>query len=250
MTRFFDGHGDAIELNMGSHYYQLTMRALFIEVIRTLVYLEGFYYEAAYELSHGFGVKDKAGLATAFEKEWEAAYSGAVGSGTFRSLRYLTRNVVASLSRKFSMSISPPELDYWGNAVINALIDSSRLYDDVNDALTSLSNKALDLYVLTNLDNDIAKKILLKHDILRFFRGVISSDLTRIGKPSIKIFNVAINKAGVNKEEALIVSGLTEDIIGSKLSQIRMAFVNRDNITPTPQPDYVVKDLNELLSII
>ncbi len=66
----------------------------------------------------------------------------------------------------------------------------------------------------------------------------------------MKIFQVALAKAGADLESSLIVSGLPEDAVGSKLSRIRMAFVNRDRAVPVPQPDYVVNDLGELVELM
>jgi len=132
----------------------------------------------------------------------------------------------------------------------NAFVTVARIYDDVEPALNELSNLGVPMYILTNLDNDIAKKILLKNGLLRFFKGVVSSDLTRVGKPNVRIFNAALYRAKVNKEEALIVSGLVEDIIGGKLSQIRTVFVNRRQVNLTVKPDFTINSLMELPKLL
>ena len=223
------------------------MRTLFMEVLKTMVYLKGFEEEASYVLSRGLGIKTN--LTAEFKGRWEAAYGESISKGTYRSLRQLAKDVVASMLRDRSISIGPRELSYWSNSVINSMIDTADIYHDVRSALDALMNMDVQLYVLTNLDNDIAKKILLKHGLLRYFKGVISPDLTGVGKPNIKIFQVALAKAGTDSESSLIVSGLPEDAVGSKLSRVRMVFINRDGAVPVPQPDYVVSDLSELVEL-
>ncbi|GGP19946.1 haloacetate dehalogenase [Thermocladium modestius] len=224
------------------------MKTLFMEVLKTMVYLKGFEEEASYMLSRGLGIK--ADLTAEFRSKWEAMYGESISKGTYRSLRQFAKDVVASMLRNRSISIGPRELSYWSNSVVNSMMDAANIYDDVRSALDALMDRGVQLYILTNLDNDIAKKILLKHGLLRYFKGVISPDLTGVGKPSMKIFQVALAKAGADLESSLIVSGLPEDAVGSKLSRIRMAFVNRDRAVPVPQPDYVVNDLGELVELM
>ncbi len=149
------------------------MKTLFMEVLKTMVYLKGFEEEASYMLSRGLGIK--ADLTAEFRSKWEAMYGESISKGTYRSLRQFAKDVVASMLRNRSISIGPRELSYWSNSVVNSMMDAANIYDDVRSALDALMDRGVQLYILTNLDNDIAKKILLKHGLLRYFKGGVIS---------------------------------------------------------------------------
>jgi len=224
---------------------------LFMEVVDTLASLEGFPQEMVSLIKREVDVKaSEDEVAALIASEWVNRYNQLVSSGNYRSLRGLARDVMMTVVKKYSLGLGGRELEYWGDALANAFVTVARIYDDVEPALNELSNLGVPMYILTNLDNDIAKKILLKNGLLRFFKGVVSSDLTRVGKPNVRIFNAALYRAKVNKEEALIVSGLVEDIIGGKLSQIRTVFVNRRQVNLTVKPDFTINSLMELPKLL
>lgn len=227
------------------------MVVLFMEVMDTLVSLEGFAYEMATLIKREVDVNaSNDEVAALIANEWANKYNQLVSSGNYRSLRGLAKEVMLTIIRRYSLGLGNRELEYWGDALANALVSVAKVYDDVEPALNELSNLGISMYILTNLDNDIAKKILLKNGLLRFFKGVVSSDLTRAGKPSTKIFNAALNRAKVSRDEALVVSGLIEDVIGGKLSQIRTVFINRKQINLTIKPDFMLNSLTELPKLI
>lgn len=227
------------------------MVVLFMEVMDTLASLEGFAQEMASLIKREVDIKaSEDEVAALIADEWSSKYNQLVTSGNYRSLRSLARDVMLTIIRKYSLGLGGRELEYWGDALANAFVTVAKIYDDVEPALNELSNLGVQMYILTNLDNDIAKKILLKNGLLRFFRGVISSDLTRVGKPNARIFNAALYRAKISKDDALIVSGLIEDVIGGKLSQIRTVFVNRRKVNLTVKPDYIIGNLTELPKLL
>jgi len=173
-----------------------------------------------------------------------------ISKGAYRSLRQLAREVVISVVKQYTLSLSPQEVDYFSNAISSIFVEQAQLYDDVPDTVSKLSENNVDMYILTNLDNDIAKKILLRHNMLKYFKGVISSDLSRAGKPSLRIYQAALTRAKASKDECVLVSGLLEDIIGSKLVGLKMIFVNRTDKKTDLVPDYTVKSLREIVPIV
>ncbi|BDR92056.1 HAD family hydrolase [Vulcanisaeta souniana] len=227
------------------------MKTLFFEVLNTLVRLTHFETEGARlirdELNMRIPLEE---LANQFRKEWEDRYNVLMSKGVYRSLRQLARETMISLLRKYSLSLSPAELDYFGNALSSLVVETSELYPDVIDAINALSQMNVPMYILTNLDNDIAKKILLRNNLLRYFKGVVSSDLTKTGKPAVKIFQAALNRAGVSPNDALIVSGLVEDVIGAKFLDLKVVFVRRVDVQLPVKPFYEITTLSQLPEII
>ncbi len=226
-------------------------RVVFFEILNTLVKVENFEEEVAKLLQSELRLSASTQeLADKIRSEWQSRYSALIARGNFRSFRQLARDVIISVVKHYTISLSPQELDYFSNAVSSILVEQSVLYEDASETIQTLNEKGLELYILTNLDNDIAKKILLRYNMLRFFRGVVSSDLSRAGKPSLRIYQAALARAKVAKEQALLVSGLVEDVIGSKLAGMKIVFVNREGRKLDISPDHVVQSLKEVIPIV
>jgi putative hydrolase of the HAD superfamily len=228
------------------------MKTLFFEVLNTLIRLNNFEVEGARLIRDELNIRASLDdLARQFRKEWDDKYSMLISKGVYRSLRQLARETIISLLKKYSLSLSPAELDYFGNAISSLIVETSELYPDVVDAVDKLSQMGTPMYILTNLDNDIAKKILLRNNLLRYFKGVVSSDLTKVGKPAIKIFQAALNRAGIASSDALIVSGLVEDVIGAKFLDLKVIFVRRTSDVQLPvKPFYEITTLTQLPEIL
>lgn len=228
------------------------MKTLFFEVLNTLIRLNNFEVEGARLIRDELNIRASLDdLARQFRKEWDDKYSMLISKGVYRSLRQLARETIISLLKKYSLSLSPTELDYFGNAISSLIVETSELYPDVVNAVDKLSQMGTPMYILTNLDNDIAKKILLRNNLLRYFKGVVSSDLTKVGKPAIKIFQAALNRAGIASSDALIVSGLVEDVIGAKFLDLKVIFVRRTSDVQLPvKPFYEITTLTQLPEIL
>ncbi len=224
---------------------------MFFELLDTLIKVERLYEEVARLLL------SELRLPASYEEvvdkvrnEWSNKYNMLISKGAYRSLRQLAREVVITVVKQYTLSLSPQELDYFGNAISSIFVEQAELYEDVSDTISKLNENNVNMYILTNLDNDIAKKILLKYNMLKYFRGVISSDLSRAGKPSIKIYQAALTRAKTDKDSSVIVSGLIEDLIGSKLVGLKMIFVNRSSKRTDIVPDFSVTKLPEIIPII
>ncbi len=229
----------------------MRFRVIFFEILNTLMRVENFEEEIARLLQAELRLSaNLTELAEKIRNEWQSRYSALIAKGNYRSFRQLAREVIMSVVRQYTISLSPQELDYFSNAVSSILVEQAVPYEDAQETIQTLNEKGYEMYILTNLDNDIAKKVLLRHNMLRFFRGVVSSDLSRAGKPSLRIYQAALARAKVAKEQALIVSGLVEDVIGSKLAGIKIAFVNREGKKLELAPDYVVENLKQILPIL
>ena len=228
------------------------MVVLFVEVVDTLASVDGFEREMASIIRREIDINASLDeLTKVVKEEWTSRYNQLISTGSYRSLRSLARDVMMSIARKYSVIIGSREIRYWGDALANVFVSVARVYDDVEGALNELAGMGAQLFILTNLDNDIAKKILLKNGLLRFFKGVVSSDLTRVGKPNVKIFNAALNRAKSSRDESYVVSGLPEDIVGCRLAQLKLIFVMRKPVEfTTIRPDYVVNTLGEVPKLL
>ncbi|NPA23761.1 MAG: HAD family hydrolase [Crenarchaeota archaeon] len=229
----------------------MRFKVVFFELLDTLIRVERFHEEVAKLLASELRLPASINeIAEKIQTEWFNKYNMLISKGAYRSLRQLAREVVISVVKQYTLSLSPQEVDYFSNAISSIFVEQAQLYDDVPDTVSKLSENNVDMYILTNLDNDIAKKILLRHNMLKYFKGVISSDLSRAGKPSLRIYQAALTRAKASKDECVLVSGLLEDIIGSKLVGLKMIFVNRTDKKTDLVPDYTVKSLREIVPIV
>ncbi|MFB6470860.1 MAG: HAD family hydrolase [Vulcanisaeta sp. AZ3] len=228
------------------------MKVLFFEVLNTLIKLNNFETESARLIKDELNIRVSLDeLATQFRKEWDEKYNMLISKGVYRSLRQLAKETMISLLKKYYLSLSPAELDYFSNAISSLIVETSELYPDVIETIDKLSQMNVSMYILTNLDNDVAKKILLRNNLLRYFKGVVSSDLTKVGKPAVKIFQAALSRANVPPSDAFIVSGLVEDIVGAKFLDIKVMFVRRISNVQLPfKPFYELDALSQLPDIL
>ncbi|MCG2895469.1 MAG: hydrolase, partial [Vulcanisaeta sp.] len=65
------------------------------------------------------------------------------------------------------------------------------------------------------------------------------------------IFQAALNRAGVSASDALIISGLVEDVIGAKFLDIKVIFVRRVPDVQLPiKPFYEITTLTQLPEVL
>ncbi|NPA23402.1 MAG: HAD family hydrolase [Crenarchaeota archaeon] len=229
----------------------MRFKVVFFELLDTLIKVERLHEEIARLLASELRLPAQISeIAEKVRTEWTNKYNMLISKGAYRSLRQLAREVVISVVKQYTLSLSPQEVDYFSNAISSIFVEQAQIYDDVPETVSKLSENNIDMYILTNLDNDIAKKILLKHNMLKYFKGVISSDLSRAGKPSLRIYQAALTRAKAYKDECVLVSGLLEDIIGSKLVGLKIIFVNRGDKKTELVPDYTVSSLREIIPIV
>ncbi len=229
----------------------MRFKVVFFELLDTLIKVERLYEEIARLLLSELRLPATyEEITDKVRNEWSNKYNALISKGIYRSLRQLAREVVITVVKQYTLSLSPQELDYFSNAISSIFVEQAELYEDVSETISKLSENNVDMYVLTNLDNDIAKKILLRYNMLKYFRGVISSDLSRAGKPSLKIYQAALTRAKASKDNSVIVSGLLEDLIGSKLVGLKIIFVNRLSRKTDIVPDFSVSKLTEIIPII
>lgn len=181
-------------------------------------------------------------------EEWRNRLRESLLNGTFKSFRRLAREVIMNMTRKFNIIISPNELTYLSSRAITTMLEHAEIYDDVVESVKRLYSLGVPMYVVSNMDNDVVKKLLITHNISHYFRGVVSADITGVGKPNVKIYQAALKKS--NAKRPVMISGLLEDLIGSKMANITLIFVNRRGEELSLRPDYEVKSVIDAVMIL
>lgn len=104
---------------------------------------------------------------------------------------------------------------------------SWRVYEEVPEVLAALEARGLLLVVVSNWDASLPE-LLARHQLAGRFHHLVVSAIEGHTKPSRRIFEIALEKAGVLPEEALHVGdSFAEDYEGARNAGIRALLLDR-----------------------
>ncbi len=126
------------------------------------------------------------------------------------------------------------------------------VYPDTQDVLEAL-RCSYRLALLTNGAPRVQHAKLESTGLEKFFDNVLISGEIGLGKPDTKVFELTLNRLGVQASEAVMIGdGLRNDIGGAKEAGICNIWVNRADkaLIDGFVPDHEVSDLTELLGLL
>ena len=122
-----------------------------------------------------------------------------------------------------------------------------RPFDDTIPTLIELVKRKKKLGIITNGVAIKQWEKILRLGLEHFFECVIISSEVNYEKPSLKIYEIALQKLNLSPEEALMVDNKIEDLKGAKdmvMQTVLMARVKDAEYTPK------IKKLSEILNFI
>lgn len=186
----------------------------------------------------------------AFFRRWSEIYrrrrgeARGLGAGVDDLSRYW-RSVVAE-----ACAILPqPEQaadELWRRFDSGAL---QQLYSDTRPALSALRRRGMPLGIISNFRPDL-ENYLKRLRIRSYFRFVICSSLVGFAKPDRRIFDLAIQAAGVPAGQMIYVGDdLHDDVQGSRNAGMTPVLIDRGGWSP--QADCLrISDLRQLLLLL
>jgi 2-haloacid dehalogenase len=126
-------------------------------------------------------------------------------------------------------------------------------HPDVKAGLSSLKSLGYKIVSLTNSSNQGVKTQFANAGLTEYFDERMSIEDIKVYKPDLRAYAWALKQLGVKPEEALMVAAHGWDVAGAKAAGMQTAFIARPGkaLYPlAPQPDYIVKDLSELVTIL
>ena len=127
------------------------------------------------------------------------------------------------------------------------------LYEDTFEVLDQLKGK-YELILLTNGAPSLQNlKLEITPEIVPYFDHIVISGDFGKGKPDASIFEFVMDKAGLTKDEAIMVGdNLMTDILGSSRVGMRNVWINRENKPKNPDvvPTFEVTSLTEFLQLL
>jgi putative hydrolase of the HAD superfamily len=110
------------------------------------------------------------------------------------------------------------------------------------------------LGIITNGTPDLQLQKIKGGQISKYFNHIIISGEVNHGKPERQIFQIALDKFNTGKEKAIMVGDSIErDIGGAKAFGIKAVWLNRNNMDENNlpvKPDFIIRDLNDLLDLL
>lgn len=126
------------------------------------------------------------------------------------------------------------------------------LFDETITVLNELKNHYKLLLITNGAPSLQYTKLQLTPELSRYFQDIVISGSIGAGKPDSIIFEHAIKKAGVRKEEICMVGdNLLTDIKGANAIGIKSIWINHHQKQQADhQPTYEVKRLQDILPVI
>ena len=124
------------------------------------------------------------------------------------------------------------------------------LFPNTIEVLDYLLHKNYQLHLITNGFENTQWKKLNNSGLNIYFTHVVTSEGSNSIKPHKEIFDYALNKAGAELRQSIMLGdNLDADIQGAINVGMDNIFVNHIHTTTTLQPTYTITDLSELKAI-
>lgn len=143
---------------------------------------------------------------------------------------------------------------YYGAEIPRWFGEFEKLYPDTVTVLDKLSRK----YKLGIIANQVAgtQKRIDNWGIGKYFDVVVASVEVGYAKPDFEIFNIALEQAGCNPTESVMIGDrLDNDIVpakklGMKTVWVRQGFARIQQIkSETEKPDYIIENIGDIVNI-
>jgi len=124
------------------------------------------------------------------------------------------------------------------------------LFPHTTEVLDYLKEKNYDLHLITNGFEKTQHTKLTTSGLDIYFKEVVTSEGSNSVKPQKEIFHYALNKAGAQLHQSIMLGdNLEADIQGAMNVGMDNIFINHINVSTTLKPTYTVTNLRELKNI-
>lgn len=124
----------------------------------------------------------------------------------------------------------------------------AKLYADTVEGLETLKADGYKIALLSNTDNFSVEKVMEKFDLAKHFDAIVFSFECGLLKADPKMFELALEKLGVDKDEAVMVGDSVEsDIEGAKRAGIKAFLMDRRDKRSYEDKVITIESLRERL---
>ena len=126
-------------------------------------------------------------------------------------------------------------------------------FEEVPEILKTLKEKKFKLAILSNGTPSLLNELVKSNNLNSIFDDLFSIEQVGIYKPNSKVYDIPVQKYSIEKNEVAFLSANTWDVSGGGNYGYNAIWVNRNNNifdNLDYKPNYEIKDLSELISLI
>ncbi|MEO5650135.1 MAG: YjjG family noncanonical pyrimidine nucleotidase [Ginsengibacter sp.] len=134
---------------------------------------------------------------------------------------------------------------------LEILPTKKKVFDYTFEILDYLTEKNYSIHLITNGFEKTQRSKLNSSNLSKYFKNIITSEISNSIKPKREIFEYALNKAKGKVEECIMLGdNVDADIIGAQNAGMDTIFVNHIHADCKASPTYMIHHLKELESIL
>jgi HAD superfamily hydrolase (TIGR02253 family) len=160
------------------------------------------------------------------------------------------------LIEKTHSTVKPSLILKMYNTYWNTLLKNMKLRSGVIDLLNKLKKNGFLIAIVSDLTTNIQLRKLEKLKIEKYVDVLVTSEEAGSEKPHAIMFLLALNKLGVEPSEAMMVGDNTvADVEGANFVGLETVLLTKGKLSKTfyedyRKPNYVIKNISELLKIL
>jgi len=228
------------------------IKAVFFDAADTLFYIKDGLGNTYAEPAKKYGVNpDPAKLKKAFSKHFSSSPPLAFKAVNNEELKVLEKewwyNVVHMVYTDIGMF---EKFDEYFNDLFETFRTTAwKIFPETEEVLSELKSKDYKIVIVSNFDSRVYD-VCRSMDILDYFDDFVISSESGCAKPSIEIFQLALQRNGLSPDECVhIGDNYVNDYVCPTSIGMNAVFLDRENEHPDKSISKI-KDLNELLTII
>jgi putative hydrolase of the HAD superfamily len=170
---------------------------------------------------------------------WKAFREGRISKEKLRYERLKT------VFERMAFPVSDRQIHQLSEAYIENLSTQTHLLPNCVEVLQYLSGR-YKMHIITNGFEEVQARKLKNSGIEHYFVEVVNSDRAGVKKPDPRIFNMAIEAAGIRPESGIMIGDSFEaDILGARSVGLRALHFNVHN-EPVHDVCPIIRDLGQI----
>ncbi len=166
--------------------------------------------------------------------------------GIYKDFWWVTERALQFACKALNLPDEPSTKDHLMEAYL--CLD---LYPDVPQGLKALSGYSL--AILSNGSSEMLKAVVRKNGLEKVFPYILSAEEVQVYKPSPRVYQLAVQKIGVEARSIAFISSNSFDIMGAKAFGFWACWLNRladplEEIGFTP--DQTLESLTDLAKVL
>jgi HAD superfamily hydrolase (TIGR01549 family) len=173
---------------------------------------------------------------------------------SFMPLRESTDRAFRGALSQCNLESSNEDLQWFKKTFLENHKKYLKLFPETLEIIRQIrNNNSIHIGIISDIDTDFLKFQFDAFGISKLFDSITTSEEVQIYKPKEKIFQVALNKAGCQGKESIIVGdSYKKDIVGGKNMGITTIWINKfqPDKMDTEKADFTVTHLKEISPIL